>query len=174
MDLKSVRQIKVHRKKRRRVGRGPGSGWGKTSGRGNKGAGQRSGTVTRLHFEGGQMPLHRRLPKKGFSNSPFKLRYHVVNVGDLESRFEAGSAIDMDALRAVGLAPKKAKHLKILGWGDATKAFAIRAHAVSDGARKKIEAASGTVEIIPTRPTHRAKFVKKATGEDAEGHGAQP
>ena len=161
MDLKDVKRIKVHRKSRKRVGRGQGSGWGTTSGRGHKGAGQRSGNVKRLHFEGGQMPLYRRLPKKGFSNATFKLRYHVVNVGDLESRFEAGATVDLDTLKAVGLAPKKAKFLKILGWGELTKALSVKAHAVSDGARKKLEAAPGSVELIPTRPAPRPRGVKK-------------
>jgi large subunit ribosomal protein L15 len=161
MDLKSVKQIKVKRKSRRRVGRGQGSGWGTTSGRGHKGAGQRSGNVTRLHFEGGQMPLHRRLPKKGFSNAEFKLRYHVVNVGDLENRCEAGARVDLEALKAVGLAPKKAKHLKILGWGEVTKPLHVTAHAVSDGAKKKLEAASGSVELIPARTEYRARGIKK-------------
>lgn len=161
MDLKDVKAIKVKRQKRRRVGRGQGSGWGTTSGRGHKGDGQRSGSVIRLHFEGGQMPLYRRLPKKGFSNAVFKLRYHVVNVGDLESRCEAGATVDLDALKAVGLAPKKAKHLKILGWGEVTKTLHVTAHAVSEGARKKLEAVSGTVELIAARPTYRPRGVKK-------------
>ena len=161
MDLQDVRKIKVAREQRKRVGRGQGSGWGTTSGRGHKGAGQRSGNVIRLHFEGGQMPIYRRLPKKGFSNMPFKLRYHVVNVGDLEKRCEAGAHVDLDALKAVGLAPKKAKFLKILGWGEVTKALTVTAHAVSAGARKKIETASGSVSILPTRPASRPRGVKK-------------
>ena len=161
MDLQSVKQIKVKRQKRRRVGRGQGSGWGTTSGRGHKGAGQRSGNVIRLHFEGGQMPIYRRLPKKGFSNAPFKLRYHVVNVGDLEGRFESGAEVDLEQLKAIGLAPKKAKHLKILGWGDISKSLTIKAHAISDGAKKKVEDASGTVELIDPRPAYRPRGVKK-------------
>lgn len=161
MDLRDVRQIKVRRQKRHRVGRGPASGWGTTAGRGHKGAGQRAGNVKRLHFEGGQMPLYRRLPKKGFSNAAFKVTYHVVNVGDLERRFEGGAVVDLASLRAVGLAPKKARFLKILGWGDLSKTLSVKAHAVSDGARKKIEGASGSVELIPTRPTPRARGVKK-------------
>ena len=172
MDLQDVRKIKVDRKKRKRVGRGQGSGWGTTSGRGHKGAGQRSGSVIRLHFEGGQMPIYRRLPKKGFSNMPFKLRYHVVNVGDLEKRCEAGAIVDLEALKAVGLAPKKAKFLKILGWGDVTKPLTVSAHAVSEGARKKVEAASGSVSILSTRPPSRPRGVKKQrpnAGADTRG-----
>jgi large subunit ribosomal protein L15 len=162
MNLSDVYGIRVKRKKRHRVGRGQGSGWGTTSGRGNKGAGQRSGNVIRLHFEGGQMPIYRRLPKKGFSNAPFKLVYHVVNVGDLEKVCEAGATVDLDALKKVGYAPKKAKFLKVLGWGEISKALQIRAHAVSKGARAKIEAASGSIEILPAEREHRPKGVKKA------------
>ena len=172
MDLQDVRKIKVARKKRHRVGRGQGSGWGTTSGRGNKGQGQRSGNVIRLHFEGGQMPIYRRLPKKGFSNMPFKLRYHVVNVGDLEKRCESGAHVDLEALKTVGLAPKKAKFLKILGWGDITKTLTVSAHAISEGARKKIEAASGSVSLLPTRPASRPRGVKKQRRNvDAEVRG---
>ena len=173
MDLKDVRRIKVKRKNRRRVGRGQGSGTGTTSGRGHKGAGQRSGNVIRLHFEGGQMPIQRRLPKKGFSNARFKLRFHVVNVGDLDRRFDAGANIDLDGLKAVGLAPKKARFWKILGWGDVTKALTVEAHGVSDGARKKLEDASGSVTILPTKPVARPRGVKKqkpeVVAEDATG-----
>ena len=167
MNLEDVRRIKVKRQKRHRVGRGQGSGWGTTSGRGNKGAGQRSGNVIRLHFEGGQMPIYRRLPKKGFTNATFKLRYHVVNVGDLDARFDAGATVDLEALKAVGLAPKKAKHLKILGWGEVTKALKVTAHAASDGARKKVEGAAGSVSIVETRPTPRPRGVKKPRRESA-------
>ena len=172
MDLQDVRKIKVKRKSRKRVGRGQGSGWGTTSGRGHKGQGQRSGNVIRLHFEGGQMPIYRRLPKKGFSNMPFKLRYHVVNVGDLEKRCESGAHVDLEALKTVGLAPKKAKFLKILGWGELTKALTVSAHAVSEGARKKIEGASGSVSILRTRPAPRPRGVKKQrtdAGADTRG-----
>lgn len=169
MNLQDVRKIRIARRKTKRVGRGPGSGWGTTAGRGHKGAGQRSGTSYRLHFEGGQMPIYRRLPKKGFSNAPFKLRFHVVNVGDLESRFDAGATVDLDVLKAVGLAPKKAKHLKILGWGEITKAYAVRAHAVSGGAREKLEKAAGSVELLPTEAPRRPRGVKKARGTREEG-----
>lgn len=167
MNLDDVRRIKVKRTKRRRVGRGQGSGWGTTSGRGHKGAGSRSGNRIRLHFEGGQMPIHRRLPKKGFTNAPFKLTYHVVNVGDLEKICEAGAKVDLDALKEVGYAPKKAKFLKILGWGEVSKALQITAHAVSAGARAKVEAASGSIELVPTHVQHRPRGVKKTEGGSA-------
>ncbi len=161
MNLKDVRQIQVKRQKRHRVGRGQGSGWGTTSGRGNKGAGQRSGNRIRLHFEGGQMPIYRRLPKKGFTNASFKQIYHVVNVGDLERVCEAGATVDLDVLKKLGFAPKKAKHLKILGWGELAKSVHLKAHAVSEGARGKIEAAGGSIEVLPTHTPHRAKGVKR-------------
>jgi large subunit ribosomal protein L15 len=171
MNLDDVKKIRVKRSKRHRVGRGAGSGWGKTSGRGNKGAGQRSGTRFRLHFEGGQMPLYRRLPKKGFSNARFHVDLHVVNVGDLDACFEAGAAVDLDALKRVGLAPKRARYLKVLGYGDLGKAFSITAHGVSAGARKKIEDAQGSIEVLPVQTVMRPKFVKKQgaaarTGEE--------
>ena len=112
------------------------------------------------------MPIYRRLPKKGFSNAPFKLVYHVVNVGDLEKVCEAGAVVDLDALKAVGYAPKKAKHLKVLGWGELTKGLKVRAHAVSAGARKKIEAASGSIEILPAAAEPRPKGVKKSASPE--------
>lgn len=161
MDLSDVRRIKVKRSKKHRVGRGPGSGWGTTSGRGHKGAGQRSGNRIRLRFEGGQMPLFRRLPKKGFSNARFKVSFYAVNVGDLEKTFGGKRTIDLGLVKAEGLAPKKAKFLKILGFGDVTKPLNIRAHGVSAGAREKIEKAGGTIELLPTRTEYRPKGVKK-------------
>jgi large subunit ribosomal protein L15 len=156
----------VPRRKRHRYGRGQGSGWGTTAGRGNKGAGSRSGSKRRLRFEGGQMPLYRRLPKKGFTNAPFRMHPHVVNVGDLDRAFAAGAVVELDTVRKAGFAPKNAKHLKVLGFGDLTKALKVRAHGISDGARKKIEAAGGTIEILPTRAAHRPKGVRR-TGSGA-------
>ena len=149
MNLKGLHEITVYRTQRRRLGRGWGSGIGKTSTRGEKGAGRRSGTRFRLRFEGGQMPLYRRLPKKGFTNHAFRIEYHVVNVGDLEGVFEAGATVDLEAIRGVHLAPKNAKRLKILGDGDLTKALHVKADAASEGAQKKIEAAKGTLTLPP-------------------------
>ena len=165
MNLDDVKKIKVKRSKKHRVGRGPGSGWGTTAGRGNKGAGQRSGTRFRLRFEGGQMPLYRRLPKKGFTNARFKVDMHVVNVGDLNEAFDAGSKVDLDALKAVGLAPKRAKYLKILGFGDLSKKLEIVAHGISAGARTKVEEAGGSIELKPVHTIMRPKFTRK--GGDA-------
>jgi large subunit ribosomal protein L15 len=167
MNLSDVAAIRLKRRKRKRVGRGPGSGYGVTAGRGNKGAGARTGTKDRMRFEGGQMPLYRRLPKKGFTNAPFRLRYHVVNVGDLERAFEAGGVVDLAALKAAGFAPKNVDHLKILGFGELTKALKIRAHALSAGARAKVEAAKGTVEVLPVAVVHRPKGTPKGAAKGA-------
>lgn len=161
MNLDDVRRIKIPRQKKHRVGRGQGSGWGTTSGRGHKGAGQRSGTRFRLRFEGGQMPLYRRLPKKGFTNKRFKVQMYVVNVGDLESAFASGATVDLAALKHVGLAPKRADFLKVLGFGDLTKKLTITANGVSAGAREKIEAVSGTIELLAVHTEHRPKFERK-------------
>ena len=171
MNLDDVKKIKVPRKKRHRVGRGPGSGWGTTAGRGNKGAGQRSGTRFRLRFEGGQMPLYRRLPKMGFSNARFKVDMHVVNVGDLQEAYEAGATVNVDTLKQVGLLPKRAEFVKILGFGDLDKSLAIVAHGISNGAKDKVEAAKGSIEILAVRTEMRPKFVKK-DGTDSRKGGA--
>ena len=160
MELNDVRTIRVPRKNRNRIGRGPGSGWGVTAGRGYKGQGKRTGKRRRMRFEGGQMPLYRRLPKKGFSNAAFSLSYHVVNVGELEAGFAAGSTVDLAAIQALGLAPKKARYLKVLGFGKVSKALTVRCHAASGGARQKLEGAKGTLELLPVRATHRPKGVK--------------
>jgi len=157
MRLTDVRAIRVSRKQRRRVGRGQGSGWGTTAGRGNKGQGSRTGSSVRLRFEGGQMPIYRRLPKKGFTNARFSVDMHVVNVGALDRAFEAGQEVDLKALRTVGLAPKKARLVKVLGHGDLTKALRIRCHGASAGALEKVAAAGGKVEILPAQAVHRPK-----------------
>lgn len=157
MQLNDVRRIRVPRKDRNRIGRGPGSGWGVTAGRGYKGQGKRTGKKRRLRFEGGQMALYRRLPKKGFGNHAFRMSYHVVNVGQLEAAFAAGETVDLAAIQAKGLAPKKAKYLKILGFGKVSKPLAVRCHGVSGGAREKVEGAKGTLEVLRVAVEHRAK-----------------
>jgi large subunit ribosomal protein L15 len=172
MELNDVRSIKVPRKDRNRIGRGPGSGWGVTAGRGYKGQGKRTGKRRRLRFEGGQMPLYRRLPKKGFTNATFQLSYHVVNVGELEGAFASGGQVDLAAIQALGLAPKKARYLKILGFGEVAKSLKVRCHAVSGGAREKIEGAKGSVELLPVRAEHRARGVK--AGEAPNAAAAKP
>ena len=134
------------RKKRKRVGRGPGSGRGKTCTRGHKGARSRSGWKSRLAYEGGQMALVRRLPKRGFSNVVFREDYEVVNVKSLAT-FAAGSTVGPEELRAAKVARTKAK-IKILAEGDLDRALTVRAHRFSRAAAEKIKAAGGTPEVI--------------------------
>jgi large subunit ribosomal protein L15 len=134
------------KKRNKRVGRGVGSGHGKTSCRGGKGQTARSGGSIAPGFEGGQMPLQRRLPKRGFHN-PFRVAFEVVNVGQLEA-FDAGTEVTPEALRERRLLRRGTSVLKILGDGNLTRALTVRANAVSTGARQKIEAAGGRVEII--------------------------
>lgn len=131
------------RKQKKRVGRGPGSGSGKTAARGHKGARARSGYSAKPGFEGGQMPLHRRLPKRGFTNI-FKKIYSIVSLNNLEI-FEDGAIVDQHTLLAAGII-KKAGPVKILSNGDITKAINVKVDKVSQGAKEKIIAAGGTVE----------------------------
>jgi large subunit ribosomal protein L15 len=134
--------------KKKRVGRGPGSGLGKTSGRGNKGQKSRSGYSRKRGFEGGQMPLHRRLPKRGFTNI-FKREWAEVNLSELEDRFEANAAITPETLVESGLVRKSLqKSIVILGKGEVKKALSVSAHRFSAAAKQKIEAAGGKAEII--------------------------
>jgi large subunit ribosomal protein L15 len=147
MDLSNLKPKKGARHAKKRVGRGPGSGNGKTSGRGEKGQKSRSGYSRMLGFEGGQMPLHRRLPKRGFTNI-FKKERAVVNVSDLE-RFENGAVVDESTLRANGLVKGQIEGgIKILGDGKLTKKLTVHAHKFSESARKQIEAAGGTCQEI--------------------------
>jgi large subunit ribosomal protein L15 len=134
--------------KKKRVGRGPGSGLGKTSGRGNKGQKSRSGYSSKAGFEGGQMPLHRRLPKRGFTNI-FKREWAEVNLADLEQLFEAGATVTPEALVEKGLVRKsKARSVVVLGQGELKKNLAISVHRFSGAAKQKIEAAGGKAEVI--------------------------
>lgn len=131
----------------KRVGRGPGSGNGKNAGRGDKGQGHRSaGRETPFHFEGGQMPLARRLPKRGFHNL-FATNFRIVNVGALAS-FEAGATVDPETLEARGLIKHGKDGVKLLGEGDAPKNLTVKVHKASAGAQQKIEAAGGSVELL--------------------------
>ena len=145
LGLNNIKAPEGATHKKKRVGRGPGSGLGKTSGRGNKGQKSRSGYSRKRGFEGGQMPLHRRLPKRGFTNI-FKKEWAEVNVADLD-RFEA--EITPEALVAVGLVRKsKQGAIAILGQGEIKKALTVKAHRFTAGAKQKIEAAGGTAEVI--------------------------
>jgi large subunit ribosomal protein L15 len=148
MRLEDLRPAAGARKRRKRVGRGPASGHGKTAGRGHKGHKARSGGGKGGGFEGGQMPLYRRLPKRGFLPPGGKREYAVVNVKDL-GRFPAGTVVDPDRLVEAGLIKGGDRHaVKVLGDGTLEQALTIRVHAVSDSARRKIEAGGGRIELI--------------------------
>ncbi len=145
LGLNNIKAPEGATHKKKRVGRGPGSGLGKTSGRGSKGQKSRSGYSRKRGFEGGQMPLHRRLPKRGFTNI-FKKEWAEVNVADLD-RFEGD--VTPEALVAAGLVRKsRQRAVAILGQGEITKALTVKAHRFTAGAKQKIEAAGGTVELI--------------------------
>ena len=146
MKLHLLRPAKGTKKDRKRIGRGTGSGHGKTSCRGGKGQTARSGSGVRRGFEGGQMPLSRRLPKRGFCNI-FRVEHQVVNVGQLEV-FESGSDIDPDILRGKRLVRRKNSPVKVLAKGEITRPLTIKVHAISGAARKKIENVGGKVELI--------------------------
>ena len=133
--------------RRKRLGQGESSGHGKTSGRGGKGQTARSGSSIRIGFEGGQMPLIRRIPKRGFNNTRHATRYIPVNVESLNT-FEDGARVDETALRSVGLANGRGEGVKILGGGEVTRKLSVSAHAFSASARAKIEAKGGTCELL--------------------------
>ncbi len=145
MKLYELSPAPGSKKSRKRLGRGAGSGLGKTSGKGNKGQNARSGGGVRPGFEGGQMPLQRRVPKRGFNNI-FAKRYAIVNVGDLE-RFEDGSRVDFNSLKAAGLVKKKFDGLKVLGNGELTKKLTVVASKFSNSAKMKIENLGGKAEV---------------------------
>ena len=136
--------LQTPRKQRKRVGRGIGSGHGKTSGRGHKGAGSRSGNKTRVGFEGGQMPLIRRVAKRGFSNRQFALHVAEVNLKDLELAFESGAVVDLNSLREHGLAANGKISVRILGDGEPTKKLVVHANHFSRSAEAAIVARGGT------------------------------
>jgi len=146
MNLSDVKAIPFHRKRRKRVGRGRGSGMGKTSCRGGKGATARSGNETSIQFEGGQTPLYRRLPKRGFNN-PFRKQYAIVNVKDL-AQFENGTKVDVVKLRESGLVKKLLDGVKILGDGEIKNSITVIANKFTKTAAEKIKAAGGEATII--------------------------
>jgi large subunit ribosomal protein L15 len=149
MDLSTV-HVGVHKRKRKkRVGRGPGSGHGKTASRGAKGQWASAGAKKPVSmFEGGQMQLFRRMPKRGFSNATFARHYLIVNVGDLNA-FDDGAMVDHAALRQKGLANGPADGVRILGVGELTRKLTVKAHHFSKSADEKIKARGGTVEVVP-------------------------
>ncbi|HLY49083.1 MAG TPA: 50S ribosomal protein L15 [Solirubrobacteraceae bacterium] len=155
MGLHNLKPAPGSRRPRKRIGRGEGSGTGKTSGRGEKGWGSRSGAKRRHRFEGGQNPIHMRMRKlrgptmkKSMPFEPFRTRTQAVNLSDLEARFESGANVTLEALHAKGLGTRKGIPVKILAKGELTKPLTVAAHAFSASAREKIEAAGGTVEVI--------------------------
>ena len=146
MKLHEIQPAEGHRKDSKRKGRGLGSGWGKTGGRGHKGQKARSGGGVRPGFEGGQLPLYRRLPKRGFNNH-FAVKYAEVNVEELEL-FDAGTVVTPELLKAVGIVRKELDGVKILGRGELTKNLVVKAAKFSKSAEEKITAAKGSFEVI--------------------------
>jgi large subunit ribosomal protein L15 len=147
MRLHDLKPLKGARKRRKRVGCGESSGHGKTSCRGNKGQLARSGSAIRPGFEGGQMPLHRRLPKKGFSNAMHKEHVVFVNVSELQRCFEDGAVVNEESLRAKRLVRGKYDSIKVLGDGELTNKFTVQVDKISGSAKEKIEKAGGTVTL---------------------------
>jgi len=164
-ELHDLSPTQGSHRNRKRVGRGPGSGTGKTSGRGHKGQGSRSGGGVRLGFEGGQMPLQRRIPKRGFTNINRK-EFQAVNVRDL-ARVDAGE-VTPEILYAHGLVRKLNRPVKILGTGELEGAYQVSAHGFSASARKKIEAAGGSVTVLSLEPA----ATDPGIGQEAEGTGS--
>lgn len=150
MDQKTVTKKGTKHAHVFRVGRGIGSGLGKTCGRGHKGWGARSGAYRRPGYEGGQMPIYRRVPKRGFTNARFRSEYTVINVSALEV-FEAGAVVDLDAVLSKGLASLNVRRLKVLGDGALTRALTVRAQKFSKSAAEKIRAAGGQAVVLDER-----------------------
>ena len=155
IGLHNLKPAAGSRRPRKRVGRGEGSGLGKTSGRGQKGAGSRSGSKDRARFEGGQMPIHMRMRKlrgphmkKSMPFEKFRTHTQPVNLRDLEARFDKGAEVTPDSLREIGLASRKNVPVKVLGDGDISKALTVHAHGFSKSAREKIEGAGGSCQLI--------------------------
>jgi large subunit ribosomal protein L15 len=147
MNLHNLQPRPGSKHRTKRLGCGESSGHGKTSGKGHKGQKARSGGSIRLGFEGGQMPLIRRMPKRGFNNAAFRTNYAIVNVSDLDSSFDAGASVDEKSLRAAGLIRGTFDGIKILGNGEISKKLIISASKVSTAAREKIEKAGGSVSV---------------------------
>ena len=155
IGLHNLKPAPGSRRPRKRVGRGEGSGTGKTAGRGQKGYGSRSGAKRRARFEGGQNPIHMRMRKLRGPNKkmsmpfePFRTHTQPVNLADLDARFDDGASVDLETLRAAGLGTRKNVPVKILGRGELTKKLTVHAHAFSKTARERIEAAGGTCQVI--------------------------
>lgn len=167
MNLNDVHRAVQKHKRRRRVGRGIGSGHGKTCGRGHKGQGSRAGFSRHATFEGGQMPLVRRIPKRGFNNR-WALSVAIVNVEDLDQRFTDGDEVTLETLKAKNLAKGRFDVLKVLGDGELTKKLKVSAHRFSKSAKQKIEQVGGEVVIVPGKaPVVKNKQKKHLTGRPA-------
>jgi large subunit ribosomal protein L15 len=155
VGLHSLKPARGSRRSRKRVGRGEGSGTGKTSGRGQKGYGQRSGAKRRPHFEGGQMPIHMRMRKlrgphmkKSMPFEPFRTATQAVNLVDLDARFDSGAEVTLELMREKGLGKRKGVPVKVLAKGELTKALTVHAHAFSAAARERIEGAGGSCKVL--------------------------
>ncbi len=146
MNLNNLQPVEGARHSKKRVGRGIGSGMGKTSTRGHKGQNARSGGGVRPGYEGGQTPLFKRLPKRGFTNI-YRKEYAVVNLGDINEKFEVGAVVDVNTLKAAGLVKKEYEGVKILGDGELTKALTFKVAKFSKAAEEKINATGGTIEV---------------------------
>jgi large subunit ribosomal protein L15 len=170
MDLTRVHAGCQKRKPKKRVGRGIGSGHGKTASRGAKGqfasAGARLPGIT---FVGGQTPLFRRIPKRGFGNGMFARHYNVVNVGDIDKLFDSATEVTVESLRTKGLAKKTLDGVRILGEGDVTKKLVVKAHHFSKSAKEKIEAKGGTAELIPPPKKPARNKMKPRPSPDQQG-----
>ena len=152
MDLSTLGPPKGATKRKKRIGRGEGSGTGVTAGRGHKGQQSRSGYKSKRGFEGGQMPIHRRLPKRGFHN-PFRVEYAVVNLDTLSDRFEEGTEVTPELLRERRIVRESRVLIKVLARGEISKKLTVKAHKFSATAREAITTAGGAVEVIPSRVT---------------------
>jgi len=155
MDLSTVHQGITRRPRKKRVGRGPGSGHGKTASRGSKGQYSQAGAKRpSWTFEGGQMPLFRSIPNRGFSQATWAKKYHVVNVGDLDRAFNDGDTVNAETLNKVGLAKGPADGVRVLGTGELSKRLTVKAHHFSKSADEKIKAKGGTTELVapPKKP----------------------
>jgi large subunit ribosomal protein L15 len=161
MRLHDLKPRPGSKHRRKRLGQGESSGHGKTSGRGGKGQTARSGSSIRIGFEGGQMPLIRRLPKRGFNNAQFAVRYIPVNL-DVLNKFEDGATVDEAVLRSLGLANGTEKRVKILGDGELTRKLTVKAHAFSASARIKIEKLGGTCQLIESKPPAKPESKESA------------
>lgn len=155
-------------RRRKRIGRGESSGQGKTAGRGHKGLKARSGGKTRKLTEGGQMPLFRRIAKRGFSNANFETRFETINLADLERCFDAGATVDLDALRDRRLFQGRQPRVKVLAKGALTKKLTVSAHAFSEKAKAAIEQAGGSAQVVEQLDKAAAAKAKRRTAKDRE------